>query len=332
MGSEGDYAIHFDYTDIFVIPDTYSDFYPLHETFPHTVSRVVNPAPSVIHFNNETMQITTFGDLHNETVPFKLYMEGLPDPLEITFSPAPIPTQHGARTCILKELPDIPTLDPSLFRASAIAFCYHTTSFSFTHEDPRTSSSSRYLSTTTLLPITTPGIYSLTLVASCRLQLFLDHFSRPLLSDDGTGSFTHVVTLKLTAVRHRLRLFAFARKTESFALYLHSVRNDMPRRLLAGNDLILPPSAESLDFSFLPRLSLWRNVLFSRALKTAVKGEVAFRPAGEMAVVGGELIAWPRESSLFVELAASSLAGVFSTPAGREMAVEEPTAGIEASL
>lgn len=259
-------------------------------------------------------------------------MEGLPDPLEITFSPAPIPTQHGARTCILKELPDIPTLDPSLFRASAIAFCYHTTSFSFTHEDPRTSSSSRYLSTTTLLPITTPGIYSLTLVASCRLQLFLDHFSRPLFSDDGTGSFTHVVTLKLTAVRHRLRLFAFARKTESFALYLHSVRNDMPRRLLAGNDLILPPSAESLDFSFLPRLSLWRNVLFSRALKTAVKGEVAFRPAGEMAVVGGELIAWPRESSLFLELAASSLAGVFSTPAGKEMAVEEPTAGIEASL
>lgn len=106
----------------------------------------------------------------------------------------------------------------------------------------------------------------------------------------------------------------------------------MPRRLLAGNDLILPPSAESLDFSFLPRLSLWRNVLFSRALKTAVKG------GGGVSSRGGDGGGGRRADRVAAGIFAFSgvggivVGGSFSTPAGREMAVEEPTAGIEASL
>ena len=334
MGSASEYASYFDYTDIAVIPNTYSDVYALHETFPHSVLRVVNPAPSVIHFNNETKQITTFGDLRNETVSFELYMEGLSDPLLINFFPAPIPTQHGARTCVLKELPDIHVVDPGLFRSTTIDFCYHTTSFSFTHEDPR-ASSARYVSTSALFPVATSGIYSLTLVSSCPVRLFLDHFSRPLFSDDGAGSFAHTVTLKLGAARHRLVAYAYVGEAESFALYVHSVRNDMPQRLIADEDILLPPTSESLDVAFLEQVTLWRRVEFSHELSTAVRGEVAFRSGVEddaVTVLAESLQIRATGPSVTLQLEAASTAGVFRIPGRREVAVREPCEGIEASL
>lgn len=334
IGSASEYAGTFDYTDIAVVPNTYSDVYSLHETFPQSVVRVVNPAPSVIHFDNKTKQITTFGDLQNRTVSFELYMDGLADPLLINFFPAPVPTQHGARTCILKELPDIHAVDPGLFRSDTIDFCYHTTSFSFTHEDPRVSST-RYVSTSALLPISVSGIYSLTLVSNCPVRLFLDHYTRPLIIDDGLGSFSHVITLKLAAARHRLVAYAYARESESFALYLHSVRRDVPQRLLADEDLLLPAATESLDVAFLQHLSLWSRVEFSHAFATAVRGEVAFRSGVEDAAVtvsSESLQIRPRGPSVTLQLEAASTAGVFRMPARREVAVREPCEGIEATL
>ena len=208
--------------------------------------------------------------------------------------------ERGVRVCSLKDIPTHISPDPDLFQPNVIDFCYHSTSFSFSHEDPRTVSS-KYISLSALFLVPTSSIYVFTIFSPSRVLLYLDHYSRPLFDEDNLGASTHHVTIKLTKAYHLLRAYILADMKDSFALYYHSVKQDLVQRLLADDVLFIPPSVQPISWTdMVYPTSFHAQSFFSTIIPSLLpqervcsagketSKEVTILPRGEIRVLPGE--------------------------------------------
>lgn len=244
------------------------------------IREVVNPSPDTLHFDPLTKSISYFGNFKTELTNLSVITELNNHTIQrdIAFNIRAPTFDQGVRTCVLKPISFIEAVDRALFQEEEIEFCYHHTAFSFTHEDPRTlaSSSRRYVSVSTLFHLPAAGIYTLTLVSSSPVLLYLDHHHQPLFDDDGHGSHKHSVTIKLDNSYHLLIAYAAVTETDSFAVYYHSAKLDTVQRLLADTEVFIPPSSFSVTLPSLPS-TLWNDVLQSVPIHSLVPQELHFR-------------------------------------------------------
>lgn len=303
------------------------------------IREVVNPSPDTLHFDPLTKSISYFGNFKTELTNLSVITElnNHTFQRDIAFNIRAPTFDQGVRTCVLKPISFIEAVDRALFQEEEIEFCYHHTAFSFTHEDPRTlaSSSRRYVSVSTLFHLPAAGIYTLTLVSSSPVLLYLDHHHQPLFDDDGHGSHKHSVTIKLDNSYHLLIAYAAVTETDSFAVYYHSAKLDTVQRLLADTEVFIPPSSFSVTLPSLPS-TLWNDVLQSVPIHSLVPQELHFRSllnATQDVIVSptGMIQFHPTESEVSLQVTVTSSAGEYFMPA-IVLPVIEPCEGIEVSL
>ena len=291
------YKSYFDLSTLYIYPHVYSDFYEYHQSFPKNTTVIQNPSPEEIHFDEQTMTISYFGEFNRTITDFVIQDDVSTTALHLEVKQPDF--KPGVRVCSLRDIPVHISPDPDLFKPDVIDFCYHSTSFSFSHEDPRTVSS-KYISLSALLLVPATSIYVFTIVSPSRVLLYLDHYSRPLFDEDNLGEFTHHVTIKLTKAYHLLRAYILADERDSFALYYHSVKQDLVQRLLADDILFLPPSAQPIPWmDTVTPVSLRAHAFFSATIPSllpqervcsagkATSKEVTILPRGEIRVLPG---------------------------------------------
>ena len=336
IGSDEQYRSWFDLSTLYIYPNMYSGSYLLHQTFSREVVVSQNPSPQSIHFDTNTKSLRYFGDF-NSTLPDLVLTDDVSTTtlhLEVK-NPA---FQPGVRVCSLKQMPIQFAPDPDLFQDEHIDFCYHSTTFSFTHEDPRTVSS-KYVSISALFYVQTTSTYILTITSPSRVLVYLDHHKQPLFDEDNRGASTHHITIRLSQAYHHLRAYLHVYSLESFALYYHSIKQDLVQRLLADDVLYLPPSAQPLPSlnSFLPSV-LFAHAPFSTTLPSLLPQERSCyigRSSSPNVIVTpmcAVRLSPQDEAWMDVELYMELTAGRALLPAVRIPVDQKGVAGIEAIL
>lgn len=260
---------HFDVDTLYVYENVHSELFPLRDSFSYDLVSVQNPDPSVFFFNNQSRQLSYYGNMSRSSeelvirlqkdqsvVDVKLTLQRKCARVSFKSCVAVADLQNGARACVLKSLPDLHVIDPSLFDQSRVEFCSTIPSFSYSlgehqlldsrnaHITASFSDSSRYIrryaSVSSLFHAPKRGIYSFTIMGDASVQVFLHHMTSPLFDIDSQGVYTHKVTLRLEAGYHRLVAFGFFSGAESFRLYWSCSKESVLMRTMSYDVLRVP--------------------------------------------------------------------------------------------
>lgn len=154
---------------LFVYEGVSSEYFPLRDSWTYSIVDVRNPFPEVIHFNNQTRELSYCGGMGNSTgeltivlkkkdvvteVTLHLKKAGVCSLLSSQLDAFDLP--HGAQACILKNLPDLHVIDPSIFTEDHMDSCSTVPSFSYSLS---TNLSPRYAVVSSLFFVPADGIY-----------------------------------------------------------------------------------------------------------------------------------------------------------------------------
>lgn len=265
-----------------------------------------NPFPDVIHFNNQTRELSYCGRIENSTgelaivlkkkdtifqVTLQLKKAGMVSLFSSQIDAFDLP--HGAQACVLKDLPDLHVIDPSIFTEDRIDSCSIIPSFSYSLNSQR---SPRYTVISSLFFVPSDGIYSFTIMGDASLQLFLHHMGSPLFEIMDEGAYSHKATLRLQAGYHRIIAYGFFSGAHSFRLLWSSRRGDVLMKSMAYEELRVMPMPAVMPL--LPKdvevpVGIEHTFAFSSVFANEVavrvtKGECAATDRGTLFVTAGE--------------------------------------------
>lgn len=236
---------------LYVYESVCSEFFPLRDSWTYSIVDVRNPFPEVIRFNNQTRELSYCGGLDNSTgeltivlkkkdvvseVTLHLRKAGVCSIISSHLDTFDLP--HGAQACVLKSLPDLHVIDPSIFTEDHMDSCSTIPSFSYSLS---TNLSPRYAVVSSLFFVPADGIYSFTIMGDATVQLFLHHMGSPLFDITDEGAYAHKATLRLQAGYHRLVAYGFFSDAHSFRLLWSARTGDVLLKSVAYEELRVMP-------------------------------------------------------------------------------------------
>ena len=127
---------------LFVYEGVSSEYFPLRDSWTYSIVDVRNPFPEVIHFNNQTRELSYCGGMDNSTGELTIDVKKKDVVTEVTLHLKKagvcsllssqldaFDLAHGAQACILKNLPDLQVIDPSIFTEEHMDSCSTVPSF-----------------------------------------------------------------------------------------------------------------------------------------------------------------------------------------------------------
>ena len=237
---------------LYVYEGVSSEYFPLRDSWAYSIVDVRNPFPEVIHINNQTRELSYCGGMGNSTgeltivlkkkdvlteVTLHLKKAGVCSLLSSQLDAFDLP--HGSQACILKNLPDLHVIDPSIFTEDHMDSCSTVPSFSYSLS---TNLSPRYAVVSSLFFVPADGIYSFTIMGDATVQLFLHHMGSPLFDITDEGAYAHKATLRLQAGYHRLVAYGFFSAAHSFRLLWSARTGDVLLKSVAYEELRVIPA------------------------------------------------------------------------------------------